>query len=323
MKVFVTGVAGQLGHDVMNELKKRGFEGVGSDIAPSYGGADDGTAVTEMPYVPMDITDAAAVERTLIMVQPDAVVHCAAWTAVDLAEDEENRAKVHAINADGTKNLAEVCKALDCSMIYISTDYVFNGLGTEPWKPDCKDYAPLNVYGQTKLLGELAVSETLEKYFIVRIAWVFGTNGKNFIRTMLHVGKTHDMLKVVDDQIGTPTYTYDLARLLVDMLKTDKYGYYHATNEGGYISWYDFAKEIFRQAAALGHPEYGSNRITVCPVTTEEYGLSRALRPFNSRLDRSKLAENGFTPLPTWQDALNRYLREILQEDEENGTDKD
>lgn len=312
MKVFVTGVAGQLGHDVMNELKKRGYEGIGSDIAPVYGGAADGSAVTAMPYVAMDITDAAAVEKTLTEIKPDAVVHCAAWTAVDLAEDEDKREKVHAINADGTKNIAKVCKDLDCKMIYISTDYVFSGRGVKPWEPDCKDYAPLNVYGQTKLLGELAVAEALEKYFIVRIAWVFGTNGKNFIKTMLNAGKTHEKLTVVDDQIGTPTYTLDLARLLVDMLETEKYGYYHATNEGGYISWYDFTKEIFRQAVELGYREYSEGRILVCPVTTEEYGISKAARPFNSRLDKRKLAENGFTPLPVWQDALNRYLKEIL-----------
>jgi dTDP-4-dehydrorhamnose reductase len=311
MKVFVTGVAGQLGHDVMNELAKRGHEGIGSDLAPAYSGADDGTAVTTMPYVAMDITDAAAVEEVLLQTKPDVVVHCAAWTAVDLAEDEDKQAKVHAINVDGTANIANVCKKLDCKMIYISTDYVFDGQGTDPWMPDCRDYAPLNVYGQTKLEGELAVSETLEKYFIVRIAWVFGINGKNFIKTMLSVGKTHDQLRVVSDQIGTPTYTFDLARLLVDMLETDKYGYYHATNEGGYISWYDFTREIFRQAAELGHSEYGSDRITVTPVTTEEYGVSKAARPFNSRLDKSKLAEAGFTPLPTWQDALKRYLSEL------------
>jgi dTDP-4-dehydrorhamnose reductase len=311
MKIFVTGVAGQLGHDVMNELAKRGYEGIGSDIAPSYSGADDGTAVTSMPYVAMDITDAAAVEEVLMQEKPDAVVHCAAWTAVDLAEDEDKQEKVRAINVDGTANIARICKKLDCKMIYISTDYVFDGQGTAPWTPDCRDYAPLNVYGKTKLEGELAVSETLEKYFIVRIAWVFGTNGKNFIKTMLNVGKTHDQLRVVADQIGTPTYTYDLARLLVDMLETEKYGYYHATNEGGYISWYDFTKEIFRQAAELGHEEYGSDRITVTPVTTEEYGVSKAARPFNSRLDKSKLVEAGFTPLPTWQDALKRYLSEL------------
>jgi dTDP-4-dehydrorhamnose reductase len=311
MKVFVTGVAGQLGHDVMNELAKRGHEGIGSDIAPAYSGADDGTAVTTMPYAPMDITDAAAVEKVLMQTKPDVVVHCAAWTAVDLAEDPDKQEKVRAINVDGTVNIVNICKKLDCKMVYISTDYVFDGQGTKPWTPDCRDYAPLNVYGQTKLEGELAVSETLEKYFIVRIAWVFGTNGKNFIKTMLSVGKNHDKLRVVSDQIGTPTYTFDLARLLVDMIETEKYGYYHATNEGGYISWYDFTKEIFRQAAKLGHSEYGSDRITVTPVTTEEYGVSKAARPFNSRLDKSKLVEAGFTPLPTWQDALDRYLSEL------------
>ncbi len=302
MKIFVTGVAGQLGHDVMNELAKRGHEGVGSDLAPEYSGVADGSAVVSMPYVSLDITDAAAVERVLMEVKPDAVVHCAAWTAVDMAEDDDKVEKVRAINAGGTKNIANVCKKLDCKMVYISTDYVFDGQGTEPWLPDCKDYKPLNVYGQTKLEGELAVSNTLDKYFIVRIAWVFGLNGKNFIKTMLNVGKAHDTVRVVNDQIGTPTYTLDLARLLVDMTESEQYGYYHATNEGGYISWYDFTCEIFRQAG------YSTN---VVPVTTEEYGLSKAARPFNSRLEKSKLKENGFEPLPAWQDALSRYLMEI------------
>lgn len=311
MKIFVTGVAGQLGHDVMNDLAARGYEGIGTDIAPQYSGADDGTAVTKMPYVSLDITDRDAVEKTITELKPDVVVHCAAWTAVDLAEDDDKKAKVHAINADGTQNIADACKKIDAKMVYISTDYVFDGQGTTPWQPDCKDYAPLNVYGQTKLDGELAVANTLEKYFIVRIAWVFGVNGKNFIKTMLNVGKTHDRLTVVSDQIGTPTYTLDLSRLLVDMIETDKYGYYHATNEGGYISWYDFTKEIFRQAVALGRTEYDENHVTVCPVTTEEYGVSKAARPFNSRLDKSKLTANGFTPLPTWQDAVARYLKEI------------
>lgn len=299
MRVFVTGVGGQLGHDVMNELHKRGHEGIGSDIAPQYSGAQDGSAVTAMPYVPLDITDAAAVSRVLREVKPDAVVHCAAWTAVDAAEDAENQPKVLAINAEGTANIAEVCKELDCKMVYISTDYVFNGQGETPWQPDCEDYAPLNFYGQTKLEGELAVSSRLEKYFIVRIAWVFGLNGKNFIKTMLKLGETHDTLRVVNDQIGTPTYTLDLSRLLVDMIETEKYGYYHATNEGGYISWYDFACAIFKVAGM---------RVNVLPVTTAEYGESKAKRPFNSRLDKSKLKENGFQPLPTWQDALGRYM---------------
>ena len=311
MKVLVTGVAGQLGHDVMNELAGRGLEGIGSDIAPEYSGVADGTAVTSMPYIQLDITDEAAVNEKIREVNPDVVVHCAAWTAVDLAEDEDKISKVRAINADGTRYIANVCKELNCKMVYISTDYVFDGQGETPWDPDCKDYKPLNVYGQTKLEGELAVSETLEKYFIVRIAWVFGKNGKNFIKTMLNVGKTHDKLTVVNDQIGTPTYTFDLARLLVDMIETDKYGYYHATNEGGYNSWYDFTKEIFRQAVELGHNEYSEERLSVAPVTTAEYGESKAARPFNSRLDKSKLTANGFQPLPTWQDALHRYLKEI------------
>ena len=311
MKVFVTGVAGQLGHDVMNELAKRGYEGIGTDIAPEYSGAADGTAVVSMPYISLDITDANAVDHVICEMKPDVVVHCAAWTAVDLAEDEDKKDKVHAINADGTANIAKACKKTGSKMVYISTDYVFDGQGTTPWKPDCKDYKPLNVYGQSKLDGELAVSSTLDNYFIVRIAWVFGKNGKNFIKTMLNVAKTHSTLKVVNDQIGTPTYTFDLARLLVDMIETDKYGYYHVTNEGGYISWYDFTKEIFRQATLLGRTEYSEDKVTVLPVTTAEYGLSKAARPFNSRLDKSKLVENGFTPLPTWQDAVARYLKEI------------
>lgn len=306
MKIFVTGVNGQLGHDVMNELAKRGMEGVGSDIAPQYGGAQDKTPVCTMPYQQLDITDENAVEAVLRRVKPDAVIHCAAWTAVDLAEDEDKVALVEAVNATGPKYIARVCKELDCPMMQISTDYVFDGRGTEPWEPDCRDYNPISVYGRTKLAGELAVSGLLEKFFIVRIAWVFGKNGKNFIRTMLKLGETHDTLRVVNDQIGTPTYTYDLARLLVDMIQTDAYGYYHATNEGGYISWYDFACAIFEEA--------GMNT-KVLPVSTEEYGVSKAARPFNSRLDKSKLQEKGFEPLPHWRDALKRYL-EVLKEEQ-------
>ena len=302
MKVLVTGVSGQLGHDVMNELSRRGFEGIGSGTENSYGGAQDGSPVTSMDYVQLDITDSEAVKKVVESVRPDAIIHCAAWTAVDLAEDTDKREKVKAVNVDGTRYLAEAAREIDAKMLYLSTDYVFNGQGTKPWDPDEKDYAPLNVYGQTKLDGEKAVSSILKKYFIVRIAWVFGINGKNFIKTMLNVGKTHNEVRVVNDQIGTPTYTYDLARLLVDMIETEKYGYYHATNEGGYISWYDFTKEIYRQAG------YATK---VTPVTTAEYGLSKAKRPFNSRLDKSKLVKMGFKPLPTWQDALARYLVEL------------
>ena len=302
MKVFVTGVCGQLGHDVVNELISRGHEAVGSDITDKYEGADDGSAVVTAPYEQLDITDGESVRTKLTSVNPDAVIHCAAWTAVDAAEDEENKAKVYAVNSEGTKNIAQACKELDCKMIYISTDYVFDGEGTEPWHPDCKEYAPLCVYGDSKLKGELAVSGILDKYFIVRIAWVFGRNGSNFIKTMLKVGKKYDTVRVVNDQIGTPTYTFDLAKLLADMCESDKYGYFHATNEGGYISWYDFTREIYRQAG------YSTE---VLPVTTEEYGLSKAKRPRNSRLDKSKLTENGFALLPTWQNALSRYLKEI------------
>ena len=294
MKVFVTGVAGQLGHDVVNELTKRGHEAIGSDIAPAL--------ETTVKYGPLDITNATAVEQTIQNMQPDAIVHCAAWTAVDAAEDEENQAKVRAINVDGTKHLAEAAKKADAKMIYISTDYVFDGQGETPWEPDCKDYAPLNVYGQSKLGGELAVAQTLEKYFIVRIAWVFGLNGKNFIKTMLQVGKNHPQVRVVNDQIGTPTYTYDLARLLVDMIQTEKYGRYHATNEG-LCSWYEFACEIFRQA--------GMDEVKVTPVPTSGYPASKAKRPMNSRISKEKLTENGFERLPDWKDAVGRYLKEI------------
>ena len=303
MKVLVTGVGGQLGHDVINELASRGHEGIGSDIQDVYSGIQDSDHIKNMEYVSLDITDEMAVRETISGMKPDAIIHCAAWTAVDAAEDEENQEKVGSINHLGTKYIAEAAKAIDAKMLYLSTDYVFDGQGTEPWQPDCKEYKPLNVYGKTKLAGELAVAETLEKYFIVRIAWVFGLNGKNFIKTMVGVGKTHDTVRVVNDQLGTPTYTYDLAKLLVDMIETDKYGYYHATNDdgGNYISWYDFTKEIYKQ--------YGLDT-TVLPVTTEEYGLSKAARPFNSRLDKSKLTANGFDLLPSWQDALGRYLKE-------------
>jgi dTDP-4-dehydrorhamnose reductase len=307
MRFFVTGVCGQLGHDVVNELIKRGHSAIGSDIADSYLGVQDGSEVTKAPYVKLDITDEAAVKKLFAEGfsdgKIDVIVHCAAWTAVDAAEDEANKPKVKAINADGSRYLAEAAKNIDAKMIYISTDYVFNGQGDTPWQPDQKDYAPLNYYGETKLMGEQAVSSTLSKYFIVRIAWVFGLNGKNFIKTMLNVGKTHPEVRVVNDQIGTPTYTLDLARLLVDMAETEKYGYYHATNEGGFISWYDFTKEIYKQAGM-------DTKVT--PVTTAEYGLSKAARPFNSRLSKDKLVENGFKPLPDWKDAVKRYL-EILQ----------
>ena len=301
MRVFVTGVGGQLGHDVVNELDRRAHEAIGSDIQAVYSGVNDGSAVAAAPYVQMDITDEAAVRRTVEELKPDVIIHCAAWTNVDGAEAPENREKVHQINAVGTENIARAAKAVDAKMVYISTDYVFDGQGTRPWEPDDKCYAPLNVYGQSKLDGELAVSRILEKYFIVRIAWVFGLNGKNFIKTMINVGKTHDTVRVVNDQIGTPTYTLDLARLLVDMVETEKYGYYHATNEGGYISWYDFCCEFYKQ--------YGL-KTTVIPVTTAEYGLSVAARPSNSRLEKKKLVEAGFKPLPEWQDAVDRYLKE-------------
>ncbi len=295
MKVFVTGVGGQLGYDVMKELEKRGHIAVGSDVQES--------SAFFKNYIKLDFTDKNTVFSVLEQIKPDAVIHCGAWTAVDDAEDEQNREKVKKINEAGTENIAQACKKIDCKMVYISTDYVFDGQGDKPWQPDCNDYSPLNVYGQTKLDGEKAVTRNLDKYFIVRIAWVFGQNGKNFIKTMLNLAdKGYKELKVVDDQIGTPTYTYDLSRLLVDMVETEKYGYYHATNEGGYISWADFAEEIFSQA--------GKN-VKVNRVTTQQYGLSKAKRPFNSRLDKSKLVENGFKPLPDWKDALKRFLQKI------------
>ena len=306
MKVLVTGVGGQLGHDVMNELAARGYEGIGTDLAPEYSGIQDGTAVTSMPYISMDITNRAQVLSEVEKLRPDVIVHCAAWTAVDLAEDEDKIAKVHAVNVDGTRNMADSASMCGARIVYLSTDYVFDGEGERPWQPDDRNYAPLNVYGQTKLDGEKAVAGATDRFFIVRIAWVFGRNGKNFIRTMLNVGKNHDELKVVDDQIGTPTYTVDLARLLTDMIETERYGCYHATNAetepGKYISWYDFTCEIYRQAGL---------KVKVIPVSTEEYGLSRAKRPFNSRLDKSKLEQNGFRPLPDWKDAVARYLKEI------------
>lgn len=299
MKIFVTGVNGQLGHDVVFDLQKRGIQAVGSDQAPAC------ASIPELNYEPLDITNEAAVQEVLKRVHPDAVIHCAAWTAVDAAEEPANQARVHAVNAEGTAHIAQVCAQIGCKLMYISTDYVFDGQGDTPWQPDCNDYAPLNVYGQSKLEGELAVVRAVERFFIVRIAWVFGQNGNNFVKTMLKLAQTHDTLRVVCDQIGTPTYTPDLARLLVDMIQTDKYGYYHATNEGGYISWYDFACEIFRQA---GRP------VKVLPVTTAEYGLSKAKRPFNSRLDKSKLLRTGFQPLPAWKDALERYLDSWMKE---------
>ena len=301
MTILVTGVCGQLGHDVVNNAIARGYDVIGSDIQPVYSGVTDGTAVNSAAYVQLDITDREAVLSVIEEIRPDAVIHCAAWTAVDAAEDEENRENVDRINHLGTKYIAEAAKAIDCKMLYLSTDYVFDGKGERPWEPDDKCFAPLNVYGQSKLDGELAVSSILDKFFIVRIAWVFGLNGKNFIKTMLNVGKTHDTVRVVNDQIGTPTYTFDLARLLVDMIETEKYGYYHATNEGGFISWYDLCVEFYRQ--------YGLET-KVIPVTSAEYGLSKAARPANSRLDKSKLFESGFAPLPDWKDAVRRYLAE-------------
>ena len=298
MRVFVTGVNGQLGHDVLLELQQRGHEAIGSGSGSEYTAEDEGKRCA---FAQLDITNQGAVEQTLASLRPDAVIHCSAWTAVDAAEEEENKPRVYALNVSGTENLAIAARGIGAKLLYLSTDYVFSGKGIEPWQADCEDFAPLNYYGETKLLGEKAVQENCEKAFIVRTAWVFGRNGKNFVKTMIGVGKTHASVRVVNDQIGTPTYTKDLAVLLCDMIESDRYGTYHATNEGGYISWYDFCVEFYRQ---YGLP------VTVIPVTTEEYGLSKAARPENSRLDRSKLTRNGFAPLPDWKDAMKRFLEE-------------
>lgn len=302
MKIFVTGVNGQLGSDLMRELLKRGHIPVGSDIADSYKPAFEGDPAVSAQYIKCDITDEKSVLDTILGIKPDAIIHCAAWTNVDGAEDEENKPLVYKINVEGTRNMAKAAKAVSAKIIYISTDYVFSGTGDRPWLPDDEPNIPLNYYGETKLGGERAVCENTDKFFIVRIAWVFGKNGNNFIKTMLKLSEKYDSLRVVDDQIGTPTYTFDLARLLVDMIETEKYGFYHATNSGGYISWCDFAKEIFRQAGI---------KMEVNAVTTAEYGQSKAKRAENSRLDKSKLTENGFELLPPWQDAVSRYLKEI------------
>ena len=316
MKILVTGANGQLGHDVVNELIRRGHDVIASGSSSTYRGPEDGSPVTSAPFLQMDVTDASSVRTVFSQINPDALIHCSAWTAVDAAEEPENREKVFALNVDGPRNLADACAESDCKMVQISTDYVFSGKGIQPWKPDTEEFLPINIYGQTKLLGEQAVRSRLSRYFIVRTAWVFGYAGNNFVKTMLRIGKTHSQLRVVNDQIGTPTYTKDLARLLADMVVTDKYGFYHATNEGAYISWFDFAKEIFRQASGMGHEEYAESRLSVLPVSTAEYGLSKAARPFNSRLDKSKLIELGFEPLPEWRDALTRYLREYFTENE-------
>ncbi len=303
MKVFVTGVKGQLGYDVMDQVLQRGYSCVGSDLASDIDNAPENARLT---YVPLDISDAEKVHETIEREHPDVIVHCAAWTAVDAAEKAENMDKVYAVNVEGTRYVAEAAKTVDAKLVFISTDYVFDGEGTSPWDPDEEDYAPLNRYGASKREGERIVEQTLEKYFLVRAAWLFGKNGNNFVRTMLRIAQGREFVTVVDDQIGTPTYTKDLARLLVDMIETDKYGRYHATNSeeypGAFISWADFTEETYR----IAHVTTAVRR-----VTTEEYGLNLAKRPFNSRLDKSKLERAGFKPLPDWKDALRRYLKEI------------
>ena len=306
MKVFVTGVNGQLGHDVMNSLYYAEIDALGSDIKESYSGVQDGSPACTMPYIGLDLTDEEKTRKVIAEEEIDTIIHCAAWTAVDAAEESENQAIVEKINGEVPGVLARIMKERDGKMLYLSTDYVFSGEGTEPWSPDETNFSPINFYGKTKLMGEEKIREVLEKYFIVRIAWVFGLNGKNFIKTMLKVGKSHEEVRVVNDQIGNPTYTLDLAELLVDMICTEKYGNYHATNEGDYISWYDFTKEIYRQAGL---------KTKVIPVSTEEYGLSKAKRPKNSRLDKKKLRQQGFVPLPDWKNALSRYLEELPEEE--------
>lgn len=306
MKVFVTGVNGQLGHDVMNSLYYAEIDAIGSDIKESYSGVQDGSPACTMPYIGLDLTDEEKTRKIITEEGIDAIIHCAAWTAVDAAEESENQAIVEKINGEVPGVLARIMKERDGKLLYLSTDYVFSGEGTEPWSPDETNFSPINFYGKTKLMGEEKIREVLEKYFIVRIAWVFGLNGKNFIKTMLKVGKSHEEVRVVNDQIGNPTYTLDLAELLVDMICTEKYGNYHATNEGDYISWYDFTKEIYRQAGL---------KTKVIPVSTEEYGLSKAKRPKNSRLDKKKLRQQGFVPLPDWKNALSRYLEELPEEE--------
>ena len=306
MKVFVTGVNGQLGHDVMNSLYYAEIDAIGSDIKESYSGVQDGSPACTMPYIGLDLTDEEKTRKVIAEEEIDAIIHCAAWTAVDAAEEPENQAIVEKINGEVPGVLARIMKERDGKLLYLSTDYVFSGEGTEPWSPDETNFSPINFYGKTKLMGEEKIREVLEKYFIVRIAWVFGLNGKNFIKTMLKVGKSHEEVRVVNDQIGNPTYTLDLAELLVDMICTEKYGNYHATNEGDYISWYDFTKEIYRQAGL---------KTKVIPVSTEEYGLSKAKRPKNSRLDKKKLRQQGFVPLPDWKNALSRYLEELPEEE--------
>ncbi len=299
MKVFVTGANGQLGHDVMNELYRRRIPAIGSGRGKAYSGVDDASSSGSMEYISLDITDKDAVGSVLTRVRPDTVIHCAAWTAVDMAEDDDKKEDVRNVNVNGTRYIAEECKAIRAKMLYISTDYVFDGSGTQPWRPDGREYRPLNVYGQTKLEGEFAVSSLLERFFIVRTSWVFGINGSNFVKSMLEAGRTHDTVRVVNDQIGTPTYTCDLARLLADMIESEKYGCYHAVNEGGSVSRYELCCELYRQAGL---------KTRVLPVSTAEYGLCKAVRPLNSRLDTSKLTENGFDLLPDWKDALRRYL---------------
>lgn len=294
MKVFVTGAKGQLGYDVISTLKQRGHIVVGSDIISSD--------IPQSQYISLDLTNKESVFHTINKLKPDAVIHCAAWTAVDMAEDENNIHKVFDINANATEYIACACKQINSKMVYISTDYVFGDDSELPRQEDSKKFAPLNIYGKSKLAGETAVEKNLEQFFIIRISWVFGKNGNNFVKTMLKLSEKLNCLRVINDQIGSPTYTADLSRLIADMIESENFGHYHATNEGEYISWYDFACEIFKQANINIHVE---------PVTTEEYGTTKAMRPKNSRLSKSKLASSGFTPLPHWKDALSRYLQEL------------
>ncbi|SJZ77111.1 dTDP-4-dehydrorhamnose reductase [Anaerorhabdus furcosa] len=301
-KIFVTGACGQIGVDVVNELLNRKYEVIATDLCELC----DYDLLTkfndEIMYFQLDIKNEDILRDVINKVTPDIIIHCAAWTSVDLAEFEENQELVRKINVESTKVLASCAKDLDIKIVYISTDYVFDGEGVDPWKPDCNNYNPLNFYGLTKLYGEMKITNALEKYFIVRTSWVFGKNGKNFIKTILELSKVHNEIKVINDQIGSPTYSFDLSRLIVDMIETDKYGYYHITNEGEYISWYELAKEVFFQKEIS---------TKIIPVSTEQYGVNKAIRPLNSRLNKEKIIENGFKPLPVWKDAVSRFLKEL------------
>lgn len=312
MKAIVTGANGQLGYDVIRELCNRDYVVVATARDKSKINLNGINNISKLSMENLDISNESEVASLIEAVKPDAVINCAAWTAVDAAEDEENKPLVEKVNVLGSRNLAKACKVNDAKLVHISTDYVYDGQGDKPWDPNAKTNNPVNYYGKTKLEGEHEIRSIMDKYFVVRISWAYGENGSNFVKTMLKLGKKYNELKVVSDQIGTPTYTFDLARLLVDMAESKQYGTYNASNEGTYISWYEFAKAIFEIGASLGVKEYSSENLTVNPVTTEEYGVSKAKRPFNSRLDKSKLVENGFKLLPDWKDSLNNFIKKVI-----------